>query len=117
MKKDDNLNFNNSRREASLMLIKRCPVCNSNYFPEKLEILEEQGNTFLAHLSCNNCGSNLIIRVVASPHGLIGTATLTDLLAEEVLNFNESEVISANDILDLIDLINQSNFLNNLILE
>lgn len=112
-------NFNdflNGRKEASLMLIKKCPLCNNNYYPDKLEILDEAGNTFLAYLSCNNCGSHLIVRVIASPHGLVGTASITDLQANEVMSFSEEEVISANEIIELIEILRKNGLMSNLYL-
>lgn len=106
----NNLNnfLNNNRRDASLLLVKQCPLCNRVYLPEHLVILDDSGGTFLAHLSCSNCGSHLIIRVVASPNGLIGTASITDLIADEVIAFNENEVISADDVLDLSGMIKEN---------
>lgn len=118
MKNFNNINnFHNSRRDASIMLVKQCPLCNGSYRPENMEILEEEGYTFLAYLSCGKCGAHLIIRVIASPHGLIGTASITDLLAREVLPFREEDVISANEILDLVEIINNGNLLNSLLIE
>lgn len=107
-------NFNNGRRDAGIMLIKHCPLCNRKYNQENMEMLEEEGNTFLVYFSCENCSSHLIVRVVASPHGLVGTASITDLQANEVLTFRFEKAISANEILDLIDVIKKGNLLNNL---
>jgi len=116
MRKINNIdNYFNGRKEASLMLIKQCPLCNNSYHPQRTEILEEGGNTFLAHLSCSYCGSHLIIRVVASAHGLIGTASITDLQANEVLIFRDEEVISVDDILELAELIKKNDLLNDLL--
>jgi len=113
-----NINFNNlfndSRRDASMMLIKKCPLCNNNYLADKLAILDDRGNTFLAHLSCTYCGSHLIIRVVASPHGLVGTASITDLQANEVLSFNEEKELSADEIIELIGIIKKGELMSNI---
>lgn len=112
----NNLNnfLNSSRRDASLLLVKQCPLCNRAYLPEHLVVLDDTGGTFLAHLSCSNCGSHLIIRVVASPNGLIGTASITDLLADEVMNFNDNEVVTADDVLDLSDIIKENSLFTRL---
>lgn len=106
--------FNDKHKEASLLLIKKCPLCNNNYLADKLEILDDSGNTFLAYLSCGYCGSHLIVRVVASPHGLVGTASITDLLADEVMTFSQEEIITANDIIELVAIIKKSELLNNI---
>jgi hypothetical protein len=107
-------NFSNGRKDASIMLIKQCPLCSKKYSPENMEILEEEGYAFLAYLSCGNCSSHLIIRVIASPHGLVGTASITDLQASEVLTFREERAIRANEVLDLIEIIDKGNLLESL---
>lgn len=111
-----NNNFNNfsRRKDAGIMLVKQCPLCHRNYQQDNFKILEEENYTFLAHLSCSNCGSHLIIRVMISPHGLVGTASVTDLQASEVLAFREEGAVSANEILDLVEIIKQDNLLERL---
>jgi hypothetical protein len=64
-----------------------------------VQIIDERGNSFLAYLTCAFCHSNLIVRVMSLPQGLIGSAILTDLLPTEVLRFSEDPPLSLDDIL------------------
>jgi len=105
-------NFGGKRRNAGSALINQCPLCSNKYNPENLQILEEEAVSFLAHLTCSKCSSNLIVRVMVSPQGLVGTASVTDLTAGEVIRFRNEKTLSANEILDLTELINSGQLIN-----
>ena len=83
----------------SIRLIQQCPVCNKKYQENKVQILDEQGNAFLAYLTCSFCRSNIIVRVVSLPQGLVGSAILTDLNPDEVIEFSERQSIVSDDVL------------------
>jgi len=83
----------------SIRLVQQCPVCNRQYQPGRVQIIDEQGNTFLAYMTCSFCHSNLIVRVMSLPQGLVGSAILTDLMPDEVLRFADEPGVSTDDIL------------------
>ncbi len=89
--------------QFSLKLVQKCPVCNNDYSTGKIQILEEEGNSFLAYLTCSQCNSSILIRVMTMPHGLVGNAILTDLSSDEVIYFKEVTDISSNDVLEIYD--------------
>lgn len=85
----------------SIRLVQNCPVCDRKYQPNRVQIIDEFGNSFLAYLTCNFCYSNLIVKVISMPQGLIGNAILTDLTPEEVLRFSDGVKVSGDDILNV----------------
>ncbi|MBT3690102.1 hypothetical protein HOE31_02445 [bacterium] len=89
--------------QFSLKLVQKCPVCSNDYTTGKIQILEEEGNSFLAYLTCSFCSSSILIRVMSMPHGLVGNAILTDLAADEVMFFSEENTVSSNDVLEIHD--------------
>ena len=89
--------------QFSLRLIQKCPICNQDYASGRIQILEEEGNSFLAYLTCGFCHSSILLRVMTLPHGLVGNAILTDLSSEEVLPFSEESKVISNDVLFIHD--------------
>ena len=98
-----------------MRLIQKCPVCNQDYSTGRIQILDEEGNSFLAYLTCSNCQSSILVRVMTLPHGLVGNAILTDLASDEVMLFSEDSRVSSNDVLTIHDyLIKQGDFVQKL---
>ena len=89
--------------QFSLRLIQKCPICNQDYGSGRIQILEEEGSSFLAYLTCNFCHSSILVRVMTLPHGLVGNAILTDLASEEVIPFSEENKIVSDDVLFIHD--------------
>ncbi|MFW0837965.1 MAG: hypothetical protein ACKKL5_03110 [Candidatus Komeilibacteria bacterium] len=85
--------------KRSIRLVQQCPVCNRQYQENRVQIIAEDNNTFLAYMTCHFCQSNIIVRVFSLPQGLVGSAILTDLAPTEVLHFMNQSVVSANDVL------------------
>lgn len=103
------------RGQLNLKLIQKCPVCNADYLDNRIEVINENDRGFLAYLSCGFCSSNIIIRVLTMPHGLIGNAILTDLGPIEVLEYSQTGEIKGDNVLEAHALISQdSNFIEKL---
>lgn len=101
--------------QLNLKLIQKCPVCNADYIDNRIEVIDENDRSFLAYLSCGFCFSNIIVRVITMPHGLVGNAILTDLGPIEVLEYAQTENIKGDNVLEAHTLISQdSNFIEKL---
>ncbi len=101
--------YQDQRGQFSLRLIQKCPVCNHEYTDNKIEILSETGQSFLAYLSCSFCSSSIIVRVLTMPHGLIGNAILTDLTGLEVMDYSGGAAILSDEVLALHELMVKDN--------
>ena len=95
------------RGQFSLRLVQKCPVCNHDYSSGKIQMLDEEGNSFLAYLTCANCNSSILVRVLTLPQGLIGNAILTDLTADEVMTFSTERQIASDDVLVIHDFLSR----------
>ena len=101
----DKINETNSRIiKSSLKLIRSCPVCNSKYTPSTARVIEngdDEENGVLVYFSCPRCSSSLLARVVELPFGVVGSAMLTDLEADEVEKFKNSDEVTVDDVLEV----------------
>lgn len=84
-----------------LRLIQSCPVCGRDYQEPMLRLLGEGEKDVLAHLTCAQCQSKILVKVAMTPNGVIGNALLTDLFPEEVGQFSKSGVVDANFVLSV----------------
>ena len=100
-----------NNQHFDLKIIKKCPVCARDYNQQGVQILSESEFGFLTYVSCKICGANLLTRFSPAPHGMVGNAILTDLKAQEVLDFAVGDDLSADEVLS----INKEIYKNNLI--
>lgn len=89
--------------QNSLKLIKQCPVCSSKYLIEKIAIVSDEEDGYLLHFSCHNCANALLAKIAPLPFGIIGSAVLTDLEANEVLKFKNAGSVSVDDVLEVYE--------------
>jgi len=87
--------------KRSLKLIKKCPVCNRQYLFSQAQLIEQTETEALVYFSCDSCHSSLLAKVINMPFGVIGSAMLTDLEAEEVLKFKKGEAVNVDDVLEV----------------
>jgi hypothetical protein len=106
--------INNFNSHLGLKLIKKCPVCQSDYQQAMMQVLEESDYGILTYASCQGCGANLLTKFSVLPQGVIGNAILTDLKPQEVLDFAERKNLSADEVLDVQYLLDNQELINNL---
>ena len=85
----------------SLRLIRKCPVCNSKYTQNRVQIIDSNQDGVLVYFSCPVCFSSLLAQIAEMPFGMVGSAMLTDLQADEVLKFKKGETVSVDDVLNV----------------
>lgn len=83
-----------------MRLIKQCPVCQTNYEVRKIQIVDFTESGVLVYFFCSICQSSLLAQIAEMPFGIIGSATLTDLQAEEVNKFKHSGPVTVDDVLE-----------------
>lgn len=98
--------------EESLKLLASCPICKAEYSPIKANVLEEQENAHLIHIQCDKCASAVVVKVTTNSTGATSVGLVTDLTPEDVLRFKTGESVSADDVLELHDLLNKGEFIN-----
>jgi len=106
--------INNIPSSLNLRLIRSCPVCNQEYRQAMVQVLDESEYGFLTYATCNACGANLLARFSTLPQGLVGNAILTDLKAEEVMDYALTEDISEDDVIYIQQAISKKDLLNSI---
>ena len=86
---------------SSLKLIKECPVCHTHYDIKKVQILDYSEDGVLVYFFCPICLSSLLANIIEMPFGVIGSAMLTDLEADEVLKFKKTGAVTVDDVLQV----------------
>ena len=91
----------------SRKLIDKCPVCSTSTADDLVEIVAEDEHGFLSYLRCSVCHTGLLARVSQVPHGLMGTAMITDLELPEVRRFGEGDAVGSDEVLAVRELLGQ----------
>lgn len=89
----------------NIKLVKTCPICQTEYQQNLMQVLSENETGMLTYVTCTHCQASLLTRFSTLPQGIVGNAILTDLKSEEVMPFADSDALSENDVLDIHQLI------------
>lgn len=106
--------INSLNSSANLRLIKKCPICSSDYRESMIQILDESEYGVLTYATCSSCGANLLTKFTTLPQGVIGNAILTDLSPAEVLDFATDSDINADEVLTIQHLLGKKELIKNL---
>lgn len=90
--------------EEGIKLISFCPLCQAKQEAMEVKILETTEMARLLHLRCQRCQAAILALVMLSPSGLNSVGMITDLSAEEVLKFKETDGLEADDVLSFHEL-------------
>lgn len=83
----------------------RCPVCSNSYNFQNVRVLGERDQQILTFIHCSHCGSGVVSILTMNPFGLKASGIITDLSADEVLDMEEAEAISDEDVMSMHELI------------
>lgn len=106
--------INSLNSPANLKLIKKCPICSSDYKQSMIQVLDENEYGVLTYATCSNCSANLLTKFTSLPQGVIGNAILTDLSPAEVLDFAADSDLSADDVLNIQHLLSKKELIKSL---
>ena len=82
-------------------LITHCPVCNFRYDPLEARVLEEGDSAHLVYIRCRDCKSSILAVIVSSNMGISSIGLITDLNADDVMDFRTAKLISADDVIEV----------------
>jgi hypothetical protein len=85
--------------ENGLKLIKQCPLCDQKYNKKSLQVIEQNEETRLVHLTCADCSQGMLAVFLATRLGVSSIGILTDLTAGDVTRFQKKQIITEDDIL------------------
>jgi hypothetical protein len=80
-------------------LIAYCPVCNQKFNPMEAKVLIEQEANYLLHVKCRSCQASLLSVITGGSLGITSVGLVTDLLAEDVLKFKNTQPVSPDEVI------------------
>lgn len=86
--------------DGSLDFIEECPVCERKYGEESVQIIEQNGEANLMHITCSECLNSVIAVVVMSNVGSSSIGVLTDLEPEDIMRLKGQSKFSHDQILE-----------------
>jgi len=89
-----------------------CPLCNKEYSPKDMRIVEQAGDTILAHSHCPYCEGSILSLLYSDFLGITLVGLVTDLKFEDAIKFKNADQIEENDILTLYKMINNKKINN-----
>lgn len=103
--------------DESLKIMSSCPVCQGKYNKDSVVIVDKNEDSYLLHITCPHCASNVLAYVMPTGVGLTTIGLLTDMQSYEVDKFSKLGPITNNDILDFYKMLNQDSkvFIHNIL--
>ena len=87
--------------DQNTRLAASCPVCRQIYNPVRMKVVEESEEAHLFHIVCERCGTQILILIAGRQMALTSRELVTELTREEVKKFKETEMVQADDVIDL----------------
>ncbi|MDP3057292.1 MAG: hypothetical protein Q8N37_02090 [bacterium] len=82
-----------------LKFFANCPLCNKQYNPKEIRIIDKKEGLIVLYFICSHCKSAVISSISAGALGIMAVSMITDLSAAEVDMIKSEETISSDDIL------------------
>ncbi|NMC51277.1 hypothetical protein GYA54_00930 [Candidatus Kuenenbacteria bacterium] len=80
-----------------------CPLCNKDYSPQNLQIVDQAEETVLAHSNCPICGGSVLSLLYKDFLGLTLLGLATDMSYEDVSRLKKAEVVDSDEVLSLYE--------------
>lgn len=93
--------------EDELRLLRRCPLCNTEYRPDAVTEVARAEASELLHFSCESCKGSLLALFVRSSIGMGSMATMTDLSAGDALRLSDGHILTDDDVLSFHQLLTE----------
>jgi len=87
-------------------LVSYCPFCQTAFSPEKATVVGESKESWLLHVICDHCTSSIVLLLLMGEVGISSFGLVTDLTERDVMRFKRSQVVSADDLVSLHQLLN-----------
>lgn len=84
-----------------------CPVCNKEYRPAKMLLLNQEDKRSTLHLTCEACHASSLVYVSMSPVGVVSMGVLTDLEQSEAKRLIKAKALSSDDVLGVHQFLKQ----------
>ena len=82
-----------------LKFFAKCPLCNKQYNPKEIKIIDKKEGLVVLYFVCSHCKSAVVSSVSVGVLGIMAVSMITDLTAAEADLIKGEQVISSDDIL------------------
>lgn len=96
-------NESNSPIEDGMRLMKQCPLCQTDYKFDQIDVIDEDAGAHLVHITCDTCAGNMLAILMLSGFGMSSVGMITDLSATDIRRLQDAEPISADDVLSMYE--------------
>jgi len=110
-KRKPNKNSNSDHLFEGLKFVSYCPLCHSHFSPSEARLVDGNDDTRLLHVVCRVCSSSIVFLLLVGEVGISSVGLVTDLTSKDVLRFKDMHEITADDVLDVHNLLQSSNLL------
>lgn len=90
-----------------LKFLTSCPVCNCQYDPKEIKILDKKDGTVTLYFACAHCKNCIISAVNAGVLGVTAVSMITDMNISEAERIKDAPAVCSDDVLAIY------NFLGN----
>lgn len=90
-----NIILNQLKKEAVIL----CPLCNKEYKPINIKVVDDSENTLLAFSSCPKCQSGILSLLYKDLTGITLIGMVTDLNYKDAVRLKKGKKINEDDVL------------------
>jgi hypothetical protein len=90
-----------SKRGQNMDFLSKCTFCGADYEADDLTVLEEMEQKTTLHVTCGQCLTAAIFFLSNNQSGIVSLGMATDLDKEEVRQKFSRTVVSADEVIDV----------------
>lgn len=93
--------------KIKLEAVIHCPLCDKEFRPAKMKIIEHAGDTLLTHSHCPRCEGAILSLLYKDIMGIALIGMVTDLHYEDALKIKNSTPLESDDVLEIYQLMSE----------
>jgi hypothetical protein len=86
-------------------VVSSCPLCTGEYASDGIQVLKDECDAQLLHLTCATCKGAMLALVVETHIGLSSIGMLTDLTQSDASRMCDKEPLTEDDVLAVHDVL------------
>lgn len=94
--------LNQLKKEAIIY----CPLCNKEYRPTNMRIVENAGDTVLIHSHCPTCAGAILSLLYKDFMGITLVGLVTDMNYDDAVRIKNGNLVDEDDVLNIYNKIN-----------
>lgn len=92
----------------NMQFVSRCPFCSAEYDLDGAQVIGEQDDSTVVHVTCGECESSIVAVVAMSGLGIVSLGLVTDMTPDDTKEFFGSNGISSDELLEMYELMQKN---------